>query len=55
VTGIGIVIGPTLGGLLLMHFWWGSVFLLRDRISAGRAAPRTVLRHVRQAIAIRTE
>ena len=26
VTGIGIVIGPTLGGLLLNHFSWGSVF-----------------------------
>ena len=28
VTGIGIVIGPTLGGLLLSHLWWGSVFLI---------------------------
>src|SRR6202451_556533 len=28
VTGVGIVIGPTLGGLLLTHFWWGSVFLI---------------------------
>ena len=28
MTGIGIVIGPTLGGLLLSHFWWGSVFLI---------------------------
>jgi EmrB/QacA subfamily drug resistance transporter len=28
VTGIGVVIGPTLGGLLLSHFWWGSVFLI---------------------------
>src|ERR1039457_2068605 len=26
VAGVGIVIGPTLGGLLLSHFWWGSVF-----------------------------
>jgi EmrB/QacA subfamily drug resistance transporter len=26
VTGIGIVAGPTLGGLLLNHFYWGSVF-----------------------------
>jgi EmrB/QacA subfamily drug resistance transporter len=26
VAGIGIVIGPTLGGLLLEHFSWGSVF-----------------------------
>jgi EmrB/QacA subfamily drug resistance transporter len=28
VAGVGIVIGPTVGGLLLSHFWWGSVFLL---------------------------
>jgi EmrB/QacA subfamily drug resistance transporter len=26
VAGIGIVVGPTLGGLLLDHFSWGSVF-----------------------------
>ncbi|MFI7449126.1 MFS transporter [Nonomuraea sp. NPDC049714] len=24
----GMVIGPLVGGLLLEHFWWGSVFLL---------------------------
>src|SRR5467141_2210860 len=24
----GAVIGPPLGGLLLEHFWWGSVFLV---------------------------
>jgi EmrB/QacA subfamily drug resistance transporter len=28
VSGLGIVAGPTLGGLLLQHFWWGSVFLI---------------------------
>ena len=28
VAGVGIVVGPTLGGLLLSHFWWGSVFLI---------------------------
>jgi EmrB/QacA subfamily drug resistance transporter len=26
IAGVGIVIGPTLGGLLLAHFYWGSVF-----------------------------
>jgi EmrB/QacA subfamily drug resistance transporter len=26
VAGIGIVVGPTLGGFLLAHFYWGSVF-----------------------------
>ncbi|MFI5776287.1 MFS transporter [Nocardia sp. NPDC051570] len=25
---VSIVLGPTLGGFLLEHFWWGSVFLL---------------------------
>jgi len=28
VAGVGIVIGPTLGGFLLSHFFWGSVFLV---------------------------
>jgi len=26
--GIGIVLGPVVGGALLEHFWWGSVFLI---------------------------
>ncbi|MBV2353685.1 MFS transporter [Streptomyces sp. J2-1] len=26
--GLGIAIGPITGGLLLDHFWWGSVFLI---------------------------
>jgi EmrB/QacA subfamily drug resistance transporter len=26
--GIGVAIGPVLGGILLAHFWWGSVFLI---------------------------
>lgn len=28
VSGLGIVLGPVLGGWLLEHFWWGSVFLV---------------------------
>ncbi len=28
VAGLGIVIGPVIGGYLLEHFWWGSVFLI---------------------------
>ncbi|HUP14730.1 MAG TPA: DHA2 family efflux MFS transporter permease subunit [Acidimicrobiia bacterium] len=28
VSGLGIVGGPVLGGWLLEHFWWGSVFLV---------------------------
>jgi EmrB/QacA subfamily drug resistance transporter len=28
VSGLGIAVGPALGGVLLQHFWWGSVFLI---------------------------
>ncbi|MBA2888677.1 MFS transporter [Nonomuraea soli] len=28
VSMVGVILGPTLGGFLLEHFWWGSVFLL---------------------------
>jgi EmrB/QacA subfamily drug resistance transporter len=28
VAGLGIAAGPVVGGLLLEHFWWGSVFLV---------------------------
>nr|WP_296069660.1 MFS transporter [uncultured Actinoplanes sp.] len=31
---LGALGGPTLGGLLLEHFWWGSVFLLNVPIAA---------------------
>jgi EmrB/QacA subfamily drug resistance transporter len=27
VTGLGVAVGPVTGGLLLAHFWYGSVFL----------------------------
>ncbi len=27
-TGLGVAVGPVLGGWLLAHFWWGSVFLV---------------------------
>jgi len=28
VGGLGIILGPVIGGWLLEHFWWGSVFLV---------------------------
>ena len=37
--GVAIAIGPITGGLLLDHFWWGSVFLINvplDRRRRGR-------------------
>ncbi|MEU8216804.1 MFS transporter [Micromonospora taraxaci] len=27
-TGVGIPLGPLIGGFLLEHFWWGSIFLI---------------------------
>src|SRR3954453_14688880 len=32
--GLGVAIGPIVGGLLLEHFWWGSVFLINVPIAA---------------------
>jgi EmrB/QacA subfamily drug resistance transporter len=32
VAGLGVAIGPLGGGLLLEHFWWGSVFLVNAPI-----------------------
>jgi EmrB/QacA subfamily drug resistance transporter len=33
VAGLGIGLGPLTGGLLLEHFWWGSVFLINVPIA----------------------
>ena len=35
--GLGIAIGPVLGGLLLAHFWWGSVFLINVPVTVAGA------------------
>jgi EmrB/QacA subfamily drug resistance transporter len=35
VSGLGIVVGPTVGGWLLQHFWWGSVFLVNVPVVIG--------------------
>lgn len=32
--GIALAVGPIVGGLLLRHFWWGSVFLINVPIVA---------------------
>ncbi|MEU8124468.1 MFS transporter [Spirillospora sp. NPDC049024] len=34
----GLAAGPTLGGVLLEHFWWGSVFLVNVPVAAAAVA-----------------
>ena len=34
LAGIGLFLGPVVGGLLLQHFYWGSVFLVNVPIAA---------------------
>ena len=37
MTGVGIAVGPTSGGWLLEHFWWGSIFLVNVPIAIAAA------------------
>ncbi len=41
--GVAIAVGPIVGGLLLDHFWWGSVFLINVPLTAAGIAAITVL------------
>jgi EmrB/QacA subfamily drug resistance transporter len=41
--GIGIAIGPIVGGVLLAHFWWGSVFLINVPFTAASVAAIALL------------
>ncbi len=41
--GIGVAIGPVVGGLLLQHFWWGSVFLINVPILAAGLVAVTLI------------
>jgi len=36
-SGLGFALGPIIGGALLAHFWWGSVFLINVPIAIGAA------------------
>ncbi|MCA2189425.1 MFS transporter [Nonomuraea cavernae] len=40
---VGMISGPTLGGFLLEHYWWGSVFLLNIPIAAVAIVAAVVL------------
>ena len=37
-SGVGIALGPIVGGVLLSHFWWGSVFLINVPVAAAGIA-----------------
>jgi EmrB/QacA subfamily drug resistance transporter len=41
--GLGIATGPVLGGLLLDHFWWGSVFLINVPVTAAGIIAAAIL------------
>lgn len=43
VSMVGIVLGPTLGGFLLQHYWWGSVFLLNIPVAVAAIIAAFVL------------
>ncbi|GAA4992717.1 MFS transporter [Kitasatospora paranensis] len=34
VASLGVALGPVVGGVLLAHFWWGSVFLVNLPVAA---------------------
>jgi EmrB/QacA subfamily drug resistance transporter len=42
-TGVGVALGPIIGGLLLAHFWWGSVFLVNVPIAVAGLIAAAVL------------
>ena len=44
VAAVGAAVGPLVGGLLLEHFWWGSVFLINlPLMAAGLLVGRWLL------------
>jgi EmrB/QacA subfamily drug resistance transporter len=56
VIGIGVVLGPLVGGLLLDHFWWGSVFIVNVPIAAlAIVAARALVRESRDIHAPRVD
>ena len=52
-SGVGIALGPIVGGLLLAHFWWGPFDQRADR-RAGRACALTVARVHSRRLALLT-
>ena len=49
-SGVGVALGPLLGGVLVDHFWWGSVFLVNlPIVAAGLAGVLAVVPNPRSA------
>jgi len=42
-TGLGVAVGPVVGGWLLAHYWWGSVFLVNVPITLAGMIAAAVL------------
>jgi EmrB/QacA subfamily drug resistance transporter len=42
-SGLGLAIGPVVGGWLLTHYWWGSVFLINVPIAAAACVAALVI------------
>ncbi|MFF5206550.1 MFS transporter [Streptosporangium sp. NPDC000396] len=40
---VGVIAGPTVGGFLLAHYWWGSIFLINVPIAALAIAAAVLL------------
>ncbi|MFC4584439.1 MFS transporter [Sphaerisporangium corydalis] len=52
---VGVIAGPTLGGFLLEHYWWGSVFLLNVPIAVVAVVAAVLLMPESRAPARRTD
>lgn len=48
-TGLGIPLGPLIGGYLLENFWWGSIFLINADLPPVHPAAAGLPRHRRPA------
>ncbi|MEA2286564.1 MAG: hypothetical protein QOJ21_2607 [Solirubrobacteraceae bacterium] len=54
--GLGVALGPVAGGLLLDHFWWGSIFIVNVPLCAlATIAGRRVIPESRDAVARRID
>jgi EmrB/QacA subfamily drug resistance transporter len=54
--GLGVALGPVVGGVLLDHFWWGSIFVVNVPLCAlAIIAGRRVIPESRDAVARRID